>query len=352
VSDQRLTYLINRIDYGGAEIGLVRLLSELDADSFEISVITIKQINPDLESEIPNHVTLHELDVGSGGSLRTALRAVQQIRRTDIFICSLFPSIVIGSVAGTVGGVANIFSWRHTTSRNSAIREGLYKLSYFLSDGVFVDSEATRENAIQMGLTEHKITKLPISGVKMDTYPDVEYGSPNDPIRIGTVARLVESKGHAELLECATRLPNFEFHIVGDGPLAAELRASPDNVVCHGRVSQDELYRLWGTFDMYFQPSRYEGLCITAIEAMAVGLPVVASDIDGLSESIVDAETGFLVEQGDIDGYCDKIQLLGSNPDRREQLGTAGRDRVLAQFSSEAFEREFVAAITESHNGG
>lgn len=331
-------------------MGLVRLLSELDRNTFDISVITIKNVNPDLETEIPNHVTIHELDLSSRINLRKVISVIEKIRHSDILVCSLFPSVFLGSVIGKAVQVPHIYTWQHSINSRKLLRRNMYKLSYKVSDGILVDSEATKESSLKMGIDERKITVLPISGVKMEEYPEIDYRSPNEPIRIGTVARLVESKGYPELVHCAERLPDLEFHIVGDGPLAEMLRDSPENVICHGRVSQEELHRLWGTLDIYFQPSRYEGLCITAIEAMAVGLPVVASDIDGLSESIIDSETGFLIEQGDIDGYCTKLQFLSNNPDYRERLGTAGKARASEFYSSTAFARRFTTTVRNTED--
>jgi len=324
---------------------MVRLLSELERDTFDTHVITIKHVNPDLTQELPNHITIHELNLTSGGALSPLAGAFRSIRTADVLVCSLVPSIVVGSVTGTLARVPDIYSWRHTTHQENRFRKLLYSIAYRLSDGILVDSDASKQHIIEWGIEEHRITKLPLSGVKMDMYPSVTHAQPDGPIRVGTVGRLVEKKGYDELIECARNLPEFEFHVVGEGPLAEKIQNAPKNVVYHGRVSQEELQRLWGTFDIYFQPSRYEGLCITAIEGMAARLPIVASDIDGLSESIVDGTTGYLVEQGDINGYCDKLRQLAADSSRRNRMGAAGQERARQHFSSKALAREFIDTV-------
>lgn len=340
----KLTYLINKIDYGGAEVGLVRLLSELTTDDFDVTVVTLKHVNPDLTTNIPDHVTIREIGMGAGISVSEALAAVKRIRRSDVLVSSLLPSIVVGTTLGTMLRVPEIYTWRHTTHRENRFRRALYTLSYRLSDGIFVDSDASKQHIVGWGIDENLIHKLPLSGIIVDEFPVAEHNEGTDPIRVGTVGRLIEKKGLDELIECAEVLPDLEFHIVGDGPLLEQMQEARENVVCHGRVSQEELHHLWGTFDIYFQPSRYEGLCITAIEGMAAGLPIVASDIDGLSESVIDGETGFLVPQGDVESYCERLRLLAGDADVREQMGRTGRERVSQEFSSEALARKFLVA--------
>lgn len=342
----RLTYIINSIDYGGAEIGMIRLLSELDPTKFDITVITLQNCVPDLTVKIPDHVDIHEMKVNSKFEVYELIPLRNIISGSDILVCSLFHSVVVGSIIGsTQFRSPKIYSWRHNTDSVQCIRKSLYSISYYLSDGILVDSKSTKELVLNWGIDEQKVSVLPLAGVDTGEYPSINNYTSNGKIRIGTVARLLKQKGYPELIKCAKKLPGYEFHIVGDGPLSEVIQQSPDNVISHGRVSQDELQRLWGTFDIYFQPSRYEGLCITAIEAMASGLPVVASNVDGLSESIVDGKTGYLVKQGDVEAYCSRIQELASSPEMRRKFGEAAKSRVHEKYSSEALANQFRKVV-------
>ncbi len=346
MSRLQLTYLINKIDYGGAEIGMVRLLSGLDPGVFDVTAVTLKAANPDLTSELPDFVELEQLNLHSSISLGALCSLRRRIAESDILVCSLFPSIVVGSILGTVSRVPRIYVWRHNTTKIGRLRTVSNVLSIRLSDGVLTDSESTHELVRSWPTGDIPVTVLPLSGIELATFPIVEHRETAGTVRIGTVGRLVDQKGYPELIECAKRCPEYEFHVVGDGPLADELERAPPNVTAHGFVDQDELDRLWESFDLYFQPSRYEGLCITAIEAMACGLPVVASDVDGLSESIVDRETGYLVSQGDIDEYCDRLDALANDAERRAQFGAAGRERVKSEYSMTALADEFQQVVT------
>ncbi len=342
----RLTYLINAVDYGGAEVGMVRLLSGLPPDRFEVTVITLKGAEPKLAAQLPSEVTVHELnltDQPTTGAIRTLFGSV---RRADVLVGSLYPSVVLGAVFGTMFRVPRRYTWKHNTSKGSGLSRALNRLSFRLSDAVLVDSAATRELVIRWGTDESRTVQLPISGIDTDSYPTATYDT-SSPVRIGTVGSLTLQKGYPELLKCAERLPKYEFHVIGSGPLREDLEAGPDNVVLHGTVSHDELLELRASFDVYFQPSRYEGLCITAIEAMGSGLPVVASAVDGLTESVVDGETGYLVGQGDIDGYCDRLEELADDHQLRAEFGSRARTRVEDRYSQTAFVEAFTDLVEE-----
>ncbi len=341
----KLTYLINKVNYGGAEIGMVRLLSGLDSDEFNVTAITLKEANPDIVAELPDSVNIRSLNLHESISLDKFRTLYQHISNADILVCSLYPSILVGPIIGTLTRVPQVYVWRHNTRGIGRLRKQINIFSFRLADGVFADSQATAELVSDWGVDQSRVSVLPLSGIDVDSFPAADYQDPEGAVRVGTVGRLVEQKGYHELIKCAERLPEYEFHVIGDGPLATEFDRAPDNVVLHGRVDQEELDQLWKSFDIYFQPSRYEGLCITAIEAMAVGLPVVASAVNGLTESIVHEKTGYLVTQGDIDAYCNALKTLATDSDLRTQFGTAARNRAQTQYSRETLSRKFIESV-------
>lgn len=345
MADISLTYLINKVDYGGAEIGMLRLLSGLDPRHFDCTVVVLKGINSELADDLPAHAEFHPLSLHQRPNMRSIRRLWGIIDSTDVLVSSLFPSIMLGSLGGALANVPESYVWRHNTPELSRPRKLLNRLSIRLADGVFVDSMATEQLVIDWGVPPADVHLLPLAGVDVDKFPAVSHRSGSSTTRVGTIGRLVEQKGYPELLDCAARLPEYEFHVVGDGPLAPRMADGPTNVIMHGAVTNSELFELLETIDVYFQPSRYEGLCITAIEAMAGQLPVVASAVDGLTESIVDGKTGYLVPQGDIDGYCRRINTLATDPERRQRFGEAGRNRVRSNYSQEALAASFIEAI-------
>jgi glycosyltransferase involved in cell wall biosynthesis len=184
-------------------------------------------------------------------------------------------------------------------------------------------------------LSEDKISVLPIVGVDTSIFQPVEMEPLSGSIAVATVGRLSEAKGYDDLIDCARRLgPEYQFHVAGDGSLRDWLETeAPENVCFHGTISNGNVPDFLNGADIYFQPSKYEGLCMTVIEAMSCGLPVVASAVGGITESVVPGETGYLCERGDVGCFCSRIEALSRDSERRAEFGRGGRERVLSKYS-------------------
>jgi glycosyltransferase involved in cell wall biosynthesis len=183
-----------------------------------------------------------------------------------------------------------------------------------------------------------------------------ELGIPPDAPVIGIVGRLAEQKGHTLLLDAfatvVAQSPEVVLLVVGEGPLRPTLAEQADHlgigrsVYWMGRQSQEEVFRLYATMDIFVMPSLYEGFGLTAAEAMAAGLPVIGTRVDGLSEIIADGETGILIPPGDINTLARSMLTLLWQPANRKVMGENGRRRVEQLFSSEEFGRSMITAYT------
>jgi glycosyltransferase involved in cell wall biosynthesis len=145
-------------------------------------------------------------------------------------------------------------------------------------------------------------------------------------------------KGPDVLLDAWARVlrevPEAHLQIVGAGPMDASLRTSvdglpvPSSVRFRGRVARDEVANAIDHARMLVAPSRSEGLGLAILEAMSRGRAVVASDVGGIPELVLDGETGWLVPPERDDLLADAIVALLRDDARCERLGRAGRDRV------------------------
>jgi glycosyltransferase involved in cell wall biosynthesis len=164
---------------------------------------------------------------------------------------------------------------------------------------------------------------------------------------IGCVARMRVEKGQRTLIEAFAEVvkmnPAAQLLMIGDGPdklvllqLAEDLCVN-QNVIWLGRLAQDEVYKLYGLMDVVVVPSLFEGFGLTAAEAMAAGLPVIASNIDGLAEVVKHGETGFLFPAGDSEALSAALVQMLNNPDLAKQYGRNGQDRVQRNFMIEQF---------------
>jgi len=162
------------------------------------------------------------------------------------------------------------------------------------------------------------------------------------------VGRLVEKKGHETLLLAAALLRDrglgFTLRLVGEGPewprlqrLVHELQLA-DRVVFLGPLSESEVRTEYASADVFALSCRrlangdQDGLPNVILEAMAHGLPVVSTRLDGIVEAIVDGESGLLADQDDPAAVARHLELLIEDPAARERIGEAGRSRVAERF--------------------
>jgi glycosyltransferase involved in cell wall biosynthesis len=149
-------------------------------------------------------------------------------------------------------------------------------------------------------------------------------------------------------------VPNTKLVVVGDGPDRRALQSLGEaleidrNIVWMGAKSHEETFQLYGMMDVVVVPSRFEGFGLAAAEAMAAGVPVVASDADGLREVIDDGITGYLVPFGDTSGMSSSIVGLLSDPLIAARFGEAGKKRVRELFPLARFHNAIKAVYEKS----
>ena len=169
--------------------------------------------------------------------------------------------------------------------------------------------------------------------------------SSNGRLRIVSVARLVEKKGIADAIRAVAAVPFVhEYVIVGDGPLRAELRelvrtlGISSNVRFTGALPRSEVAAALHGADVFLAPSvtatdgDIEGIPVSIMEAMAEGLPVVATRHSGIPELVADEVSGFLVDEHDVAGLAKRLSLLAADSDMRARMGLAGHAIVARQF--------------------
>jgi glycosyltransferase involved in cell wall biosynthesis len=168
------------------------------------------------------------------------------------------------------------------------------------------------------------------------------------PLRIVAVGTLHEVKGQIHLIEACRILTERRVDVVcrfiGDGPDREALQARidgyglGDRVVLAGRMTTDAVVAELAGADVLVAASvptkggKREGIPVVLMEAMASGLPVVASRLSGIPELVADGVSGLLVPPGDAHALADALATLAEDPDLRRRLGAAGRDTVLDDF--------------------
>lgn len=203
------------------------------------------------------------------------------------------------------------------------------------------------------GFPKTKITFIP-NGVDIKRYCPTE-GKTTSPNRIAFIGRLSPQKGVDSLLQAfasvARKLPDLLLDIIGDGPqkaslikMAEDLKVK-DKVIFHGTVQQPE--PLLTASRIFVLPSRSEGLSNALLEAMACGLPVVATNVGGNIDLIRTGQNGLLVEKDSPDHLAGAIEKLLIDPALADRLGQAARNTIVADYGMEPVTLKYIALYHE-----
>jgi glycosyltransferase involved in cell wall biosynthesis len=168
---------------------------------------------------------------------------------------------------------------------------------------------------------------------------------------IVSAGRLTDQKGMDVLVAAAALIPEARFAVAGEGPERAGLEAAAHALGVGDRIRflgrRGDVPRLLATSDAFALPSRWEGSSLAVLEAMAAGTPVVSTAIGGTTELVVDGDSGLLVPPGDPHALASALRAVIADPALASKLGSAGRERVLACFTS-ARTAERVTAVYAS----
>jgi glycosyltransferase involved in cell wall biosynthesis len=230
---------------------------------------------------------------------------------------------------------ARVIAHYHSLHEESGVRKVKRRSGRF-ADMILANSRATADT----------IDGAPVTVIHpgVDVTPSsVRIRSADETFRIGVASRLVPGKGISELISAVAILErqgiDVQLDIAGSGPEQQMLASSADSLGIAERVRflgwVNDVPSVMREWDIYAQPSHAEGFGISVLEAMASGLPVVASSVGGLPEIVVEGETGFLVPSSDSVALAERISRLARAPELRAQMGQRGRARVLSQFSVE-----------------
>jgi L-malate glycosyltransferase len=349
----RLTHLIVDLQIGGAENGVVNVVNRLDERLFNTSVYVFKT-GCALESRLRKDVRLVHVPKREGNDPMAVVRLALLLRRDrpHIVHTHTWSTLVEGVLAAKIAGVPIIVHGEHGTLRKQW-RAQIYTQRIFwgCADIVLAVSESLKQRLVkEVGFPAERI--IPIqNGVDTDRFrPNGEraaqrkaLGWPASGFIVGSVGRLVPVKNHVTLLRAAARVasqvPQLTLALVGDGPLDGELKTLADQLGIADRVSflgyRDDVPNLLNAMDILVLPSLREGMPNAVLEAMACGLPVIASNVGGASEILRDGENGLLICPTDVEQLSHHLYQLALSPERCRAMGAAGRRYVERDFKME-----------------
>ncbi|HVN29776.1 MAG TPA: glycosyltransferase family 4 protein [Candidatus Binataceae bacterium] len=290
-----------------------------------------------------------------GAALR--LRAILSVGGFDVVH---FHTSRAHAIAPFVRGCApvSVVTRRMDYKPNRILAPFLYGRSV---DRTIAISSAVADALSDVGVPRTNITIVP-SGIDTKYFrpPTAEerararaaLGLNDETIAIGAVGALEKRKGHRYLLRAIASLSGVSVRcfIAGAGSIRAELQTEVENLGCGERVTmlgsvEDARAILWA-LDIFAMPSVLEGLGVAALEAMACGLPVVASKTGGL-DGLIDDTSGIKVPPADADALAAALKGLLNNPELRRQLGMNAMERIAEEYSMTAMAEQTLEVYLE-----
>jgi glycosyltransferase involved in cell wall biosynthesis len=227
-----------------------------------------------------------------------------------------------------------------------AIYQLLERLGEPLADKIICVSECDRSLGIQTGMNPSRLVTIH-NGIEdipepLRTKPDT-----TSPIRITMVARFDRQKDHLTLIEAFKNIQGAELVLIGDGPRLEEIKTYVSQIGIAEKVNflgyRDNISEILAQSHIFALISNWEGFPYTVVEALRAGLPVVASNVGGVTEAIIDGVTGYCVPRGDIDLLRQRLLKLVNDGELREKMGRKGRERYESEFTfKHMFEKTFT----------
>lgn len=279
-----------------------------------------------------------------------AARLVWQLaRRHDLVHVHLGEDLAIvplGLAAARRAGipmVLTVHSSQRRTLRISGVRSAALKVVGSIvedagerrADRILVLTDRLRDQLAADGIDPERIRVVP-SGVNPTLFDDASPIAPHGGQCLLFVGRLHPQKGVDTLIRAMADLPTAQLAIAGDGPDRAQLErlaerlGVADRIRFLGFVAHDDVPALMRRADVFVMPSRYEELGTAIIEAMACGLPVVASRVGGIPNLVADGDTGLLTPPGDAPALAAALRRVLTEPGLAGKLGAEARTRTAA----------------------
>ncbi|MFA6171738.1 MAG: glycosyltransferase family 4 protein [Patescibacteria group bacterium] len=361
----KIIYALPGLRIGGAERFTIDLIKNLDKEKFEAKLLILEGASEEAEDwrrELENErVEILDLKKRKGkDKIKCLIRYYKALKaeNPDILHAQLFTADLFGRLAAGLAGIPLVITEQNLNYVDSWPRIILKRLTSFLSARVVAISEAVRNYLIKReGVPEDKLTVI-YNGTETEKYAFNERSyEQKDKIIIGSVGRLTRQKGFEYLIEAVSKLESgieIECLIAGDGEERANLEMLINK---HGLQNRVKLigWQKAGEFlkkiDIFVLPSVWEGLGIAVIEAGLSGLPVIASDIDGLREIITDSNQGCLFKPGDANDLKEKLEYLIGNADERKRLGCGLQRNLREKFSIKKIAGEYEELYRKILNG-
>jgi len=352
----RILHVVNRLDTGGTEHVVLNLIRGLDADRFESRICVTRGFNPELV-RTEKLAAPYEAGQASSGSqfLVPGLSRIMKEYRPDVVHSrnwGAIEAVVAARISGVPVAIHSEHGYEVDMIAGLPIRRRIIRRTvYPMADAIFTVSSELRDYHARQAWFDAARIRVVHNGVETRKFqPDArmreearrKLGISADEFVVGSVGRMVAIKDHPTLLQAAAELArrgvNVRVLLAGAGPELENHRAM---VTATPELAQrvnflgptGNVAEVLNAIDVFVLPSLLEGMSNTILEAMACGIPVVATRVGGNPELVQDGATGWLFTPREVAALTERLADFAARPEMRNAFGAAARERVVSEFS-------------------
>ena len=345
----RVMHVVFTFHPGGMELGVLKLVNGLDRRRIQSAICSTRP-GGGLAPLLASHVPLFELRRREGNDLRLVWEMCRLFRRErpHIVHTHAWGTLLEGLIASRLAGVPIVVHGEHGTLQLHRRQRLFQRYAWARVDRLLsVSTRLAERMAHELAFPPDRIQTIH-NGVELSRFQGRitreearrTLALPLDTPVVGAVGRLVPVKDHRCLVEAIAALGRDGLHpmivIAGEGPERHAIQERAAALGIEGQLRllghRDDVDTVLAALDVFVLPSRSEGLNNTILEAMAAGLPVVATRVGGADEMVIDGGTGLLVAPGSPEKIGDAVKSLLSNLPLKVAMGKAGRTRAETDF--------------------
>jgi glycosyltransferase involved in cell wall biosynthesis len=370
----RVLHVIDHLGLGGAQTAVLDMLRNRDRAAFDVEVAVMHGRGPFADVLEGAGVKVHSLSAAKWppAYVPNFLRLIRE-GKYDVLHFHLQASNWLMKPLAALAGAPVRISHDHT-SGDLKFR-GIGSLlpdafSHLFSTRVVAVSDGVRDFLTRWEAVPRESLVVIANGVDDSTFRPAaledraaarkRMGVPSDAFVVGGMGRLAYEKNFAAVPELALRREKAVFVIAGSGPEEEMLKALTARLGVAGRVkflgAVTDRTGFYHALDAFILPSLHEGLPMALLEAMASGVPVLASRLEGIAAALVEGEEGLLAEAGETEDFSGKLALLENDPSLRARLASAARAKAAAEYSAtrtaHRVEEVYYTELGIAPNGG
>ncbi len=357
VSPTPIAFCITGLQPGGAERALVQIVKRLNREKWAPVVYSLTGTGPLVDelqlAEIPTEI----LHAHSPRDARIIWRLARKFKAQKPVLLQtfLFHANLAGRIAARLSGIRHVVSGIRVSEKRKNSHLSLDRWTNGLVDLNVCVSQSVAQFSIQQGkLAESKVMVIP-NGVDFELFNTAEamdlrpWGIPSGAKVILFVGRLDPQKAPCDLLTAfsgfAEQASDFHLLFVGEGPLKSELEQQAQKLPCASRIHftgwLPQIPQLMKAASCLVLPSLWEGMPNVVLEAMASGLPVISTDVDGVSELIENGRQGVLVAQGSPAEIQQALLDLSNQPSVFHEMAKNAQITVKKEFTWDSIAQKY-----------